>query len=44
MKKLFYLFVVMTLFTTNLFSQAVNPDTVCVGAVGEQYWVTPTRS
>ncbi len=42
MKKLFSLFVMMTFFTLNLFSQAINPDTVCVGAVGEQYWVTPT--
>ena len=39
MKKLISLFVLMTLFTLNLFSQA---DTVCVSAVGEQYWVTPT--
>ena len=39
MKKLFSLFVMMTLLTFNLFSQV---DTVCVGAVGEQYWVTPT--
>ncbi len=39
MKKLFSLFVMVTFFTLNLFSQA---DTVCVGAVGEQYWVTPT--
>ena len=39
MKKLFSLFVLMTFFTLNLYSQV---DTVCVSAVGEQYWVTPT--
>lgn len=41
MKKLLSLFVMVTFFTLNLFSQ-VSPDTVCVGAVGEDYWVTPT--
>ena len=34
MKKLFSLFVLMTFFTLNLYSQV---DTVCVSAVGEQY-------
>ena len=39
MKKLFSLLVLMTFYTINLYSQV---DTVCVSAVGEQYWVTPT--
>jgi len=42
MKKLFSLLFMMTLFTLNSFSQSANPDTVCIGAIGEQYWVTPT--
>lgn len=41
MKKLLLLFGFITLFTINSFSQ-ISPDTVCVGAVGEDYWVTNT--
>ena len=41
MKKLLIAFGV--LLTTSLFGQTTaNPDTVCVGAVGENYWVTNT--
>ena len=41
MKKL--LFIVGLLITTLTFSQTtINPDTVCIGAVGENYWVTNT--
>ena len=42
MKKLLILCGIMVTFAMNSFSQVANPDTVCVGAVGEQYWVTPT--
>jgi len=43
MKKLLILFGILTFFTTDLFSQiTTNPDTACVGSVGEQYWVTNT--
>ena len=42
MKKLLLLFGFFALFATDSFSQTGNPDTVCVGSVGEQYWVTPT--
>ena len=41
MKKLLILLGV--LISSTAFSQiTTNPDTVCVGAVGENYWVTPT--
>ena len=41
MKKLLTIFTI--LFTTSIFGQTtINPDTVCVGAVGENYWVTNT--
>jgi len=39
MKKL--LIILGVLISTSVFGQStVNPDTVCVGAVGENYWVT----
>jgi hypothetical protein len=41
MKKL--LTIIGILLTTSIFGQiTTNPDTVCVGAVGENYWVTNT--
>tara|TARA_R110000751_G_scaffold286300_1_gene390722 strand:+ start:1731 stop:2282 length:552 start_codon:yes stop_codon:yes gene_type:complete len=41
MKKL--LTIIGVLLTTSIFGQiTTNPDTVCVGAVGENYWVTNT--
>ena len=41
MKKL--LAIIVVLLTTSIFGQiTTNPDTVCVGAVGENYWVTNT--
>ncbi len=43
MKKLLILFTFLTFFMSESFSQIItNPDTACVGAVGEQYWVTNT--
>jgi len=43
MKKILFLFGILTFLTTDLFSQiTTNPDTACVGSVGEQYWVTNT--
>ena len=39
MKKL--LIILGVLISTSMFGQStINPDTVCVGAVGENYWVT----
>ena len=41
MKKL--LTFLLVVFTTTLYAQTtINPDTVCVNAVGEQYFVTNT--
>lgn len=43
MKKLLILFTILTFFMSESFSQIItNPDTACVGSVGEQYWVTNT--
>ena len=43
MKKLLILLGILSLFMTEAYSQiTTNPDTVCVGAVGENYWVTNT--
>jgi hypothetical protein len=43
MKKLLLLFGFVALFALDSFTQiTTNPDTVCVGAVGENYWVTNT--
>ena len=41
MKKL--LTFLLVVFTTTIYAQTtINPDTVCVNAVGEQYFVTNT--
>ena len=43
MKKLLLFLGIISLFVSNSYSQiTTNPDTVCVGAVGENYWVTNT--
>ena len=43
MKKLLLILGIIALFVSNSYSQiTTNPDTVCVGAVGENYWVTNT--
>ena len=43
MKKLLLFLGIISLFESNSYSQiTTNPDTVCVGAVGENYWVTNT--
>jgi hypothetical protein len=43
MKKLLLFLGIISLFVGNSYSQiTTNPDTVCVGAVGENYWVTNT--
>ena len=43
MKKLLLFLGIISLFVSNPYSQiTTTPDTVCVGAVGENYWVTNT--
>ena len=43
MKKLLLFLGIISLFVSNSYSQiTTTPDTVCVGAVGENYWVTNT--
>ena len=43
MKKLLILFGFLAFLMSNSFSQSItNPDTACVNAVGESYWVTNT--
>jgi hypothetical protein len=43
MRKLVILFGFLTLLMSNSYSQSItNPDTACVNAVGENYWVTNT--